>query len=467
MKRIAGGLALGVGLLALAPAALGNDAAPGGGKAETERRLEEVLAELEAQRLEIQGLKASLQAPEGGGSVGDAVKEYLASEEGKKLLGKGATDFTASWKEGLVLETSDKAFSLKIQGRIMYDMVFPDADDDVEAAVGDFDATAGFRRLRVEMGGTIHDVIYFQNTVDFSATPHALKDNYIGIKGLPGGLHFQAGYFKEPVGLEELTSSKYITFMERSIATNAFAPAHNMGVMVFASHLEDRLNWAFGDFSDHAAGGVGPTQITHNFTGRVCGAPILDKEKKMVLHVGGSFQDRSPESENDRLRVRPEMPFVPRTEDSGTFGVDTEMILGLEAAFVHGPFSVQGEYFTGSFEDHPDAPGASPDYSGYYLYGSWFATGESRPYKGGTFQRIKPKKNFDLKGGTGALELKARFAAVDLSDDGQGSGTGHDVTVGANWHLNPNTRVMLEYVLHTIHQVGDVSAIQMRLQVDF
>ena len=235
MKRIAGGLALAAGLLAFAPSSLAAEPDGAEGKSGTEKRLEEVLAELEAQRAEIRTLQAKLNVQDGSGGVADAVKKYLESEEGKKALGKGGTDFKAYWKEGLNFDSADKEFTLKVQGRIMYDVVLPDADDDLEAAVGDFDATSGFRRLRIEMGGTIHKIIYYQNTIDFSATPHQLKDNFIGIKDLPAGLWFQGGYFKEPVGLEELTSSTYITFMERSIATNAFAPAHNLGFMIGAS----------------------------------------------------------------------------------------------------------------------------------------------------------------------------------------------------------------------------------------
>ncbi|HEU4394131.1 MAG TPA: porin [Planctomycetota bacterium] len=470
MKRIAGGLALAAGLLAFAPPALAGEPGDADGRTSTEKRLDEVLAELEAQRTEIRSLQARLAAEDGSGGVGDSVKQYLESEEGKKALGKGATDFKVSWKDGLSFETSDKQFSLKVQGRIMYDMVFPDADDDLEAAVGDFDPTVGFRRLRVEMGGTIFENIFYQNTIDFSATPHQLKDNFIGMKGLPGGLQVQAGYFKEPVGLEELTSSKYITFMERSLATNAFAPAHNMGIQASGSHMEDRLNWAFGDFTDHAVNGVGPTQWQHNFTGRICGAPVLDKEKKQVVHLGLSVQDRSPETENDRFRARPEMPFVPRTVDTGTISVDTEFIIGLEAAWVSGPISIQGEYFTADIDDHPDAPGGSPSFDGYYLQASYWLTGESRPYSKGTFGRVKPKSEFTTKGGTGALELKARFASVDLDDDGVTGGEGDDITIGANWHLNSNTRVMLEWITHDADLAavsGTVTAIQVRFQIDF
>jgi len=80
---------------------------------------------------------------------------------------------------------------------------------------------------------------------------------------------------------------------------------------------------------------------------------------------------------------------------------------------------------------------------------------------------VTPNSNFDLKGGRGAFEAKARFAAVDLEDDGLAGGEGDDITLGVNWHLNSNTRVMLEYVTHDRDGVGDVQAIQFRFQIDF
>ncbi len=469
MKRVAGGIALAATLFALAPMAPANDAAAKDGKSEAERRLEEVMAELDAQRLQILDLKARIQAP-AEGSVDDAVKKYLESEEGKKALGRGPSDFKASWKDGLTFETGDKAFTLKVGGRAMYDFVMPDADDEVEAAVGDFDPQQGFRRLRVEMSGTIHESIYFINSLDFAGAALAYKDNYIGYKGIPLIGHAQVGYMKEPVGLEEMTSSKSITFMERSLANNAFAPAHNNGFMIFNSVLDDRLNWFLGDFSDNAAGGPGNVQMTHNISARIVGTPIFDKEKNLLLHVGLSAQDRNPESENDRFRVRPGIPFLPRTQDTGTISVEKERILGLETAFVMGPLSLQGEYYQAAVSDHPDAPGASPDFTGYYVQASYWVTGESRAYKNGCFGRVKPKNDFTSKGGTGAVELAVRLDSLDLEDDGVTGGEGDAITVGINWHLNANARIMLNYVMYDVENGaldGSVNSLALRFQIEF
>ena len=466
MRRLAVAVALALGGIAAGGPARASDADPEG---KPDPALEEVRARLEEQRREIEDLKARLGTEEGKAAVGDAVKEYLESEEGKKALGASAADFRVSWKEGIAFETRDGNFTLKVGGRLHYDTVLPDADDDLEALVGDIDATAGLRRARVEFSGTIFGNVFYANAIEFAGSATTFKNNYVGLKGLPGGLSFQAGYFKEPVGLEELTSANYITFVERSLANNAFAPSFDNGMMVFASHLEDRLHWAVGDFADNGSGGPAPVRFQHNFTGRVCGLPFRSKvaERESLVHLGASFQDRSPESEDDRIQVRPSVPFVPRTQDTGLFSVDSERILGLEAAAVHGPFSVQGEWYRGDYDDHPDAPGPSPAYEGWYAMASWFVTGETRPYRGGAFGRVKPKSAFDGKGGTGAVELAVRYSALDLDDDGLDGGTGHDTTLGVNWHLNTNARVMVNYVLYTRHGVGDVNSLVFRVQVDF
>ena len=47
-----------------------------------------------------------------------------------------------------------------------------------------------------------------------------LKDAYITITKIPGIGNLQFGHFKEPIGLELLTSSKYISIMERGLTNS-------------------------------------------------------------------------------------------------------------------------------------------------------------------------------------------------------------------------------------------------------
>ena len=85
---------------------------------------------------------------------------------------------------------------------------------------------------------------------------------------------------------------------------------------------------------------------------------------------------------------------------------------------------------------------------------------------------MKPKKPLDMKGeGSGAVELAVRYAKIDLDSEGIQGGVGSDVTFGVNWYLNPNARVMLNYVTHHVRWNsdldGDVNSVAVRFQINF
>ena len=124
-------------------------------------------------------------------------------------------------------------------------------------------------------------------------------------------------------------------------------------------------------------------------------------------------------------------------------GVD---ILDTEVAYVSGPFSVQGEWFN-AFVDKSD--GGTPFFWGFYVLGSYFVTGESRPYNKsrGVFQKISPTHPFrPLRGQWGALELALRWSYVDLKSAGVRGGRERNLSAGLNWYLWPRTRLIFNYI---------------------
>jgi phosphate-selective porin OprO/OprP len=127
------------------------------------------------------------------------------------------------------------------------------------------------------------------------------------------------------------------------------------------------------------------------------------------------------------------------------------LLLGAEAAFVYGPFSVQAEYVLCDV----DAPTqGDPVYSGWYAQASWFLTGECRTYERGRarFGMVRPCRPFFCEDcgsmGSGAWEIAARFSTVDLNDGDVAVRGGEEwnATVGVTWYVNNNVRVMLNYV---------------------
>ncbi|MHC4474643.1 MAG: OprO/OprP family phosphate-selective porin [Planctomycetota bacterium] len=378
----------------------------------------------------------------------------------------GPTDFRVYWKEGLRLDSGDGNFKLKIGGRIMHDWTWVGEDRDIKSDVGEQEDGTEFRRVRLYTSGLVYDNVEFKLQFDFAGSDADLKDAYLGLTDFPlGGL--RAGHFKEPFGLEELTSSKYITFLERALPIEAFSPSRNAGVMLFDTAYDERATWAVGLFRDTDDFGERQDDGGYSFTGRVTALPWREDGGASLMHVGAAVSQRNDTGESARYRSRPEAHLLDRFVDTGSFAIDHADLLGLEAAWVEGSLSVQGEYIMANADQRGTSAGANFD--GYYIQASYFLTGEHRKYKpsAGAFSRVKPKENFGFGGGLGAWEVALRYSQLDLDDSSLSGGQLDDITAGLNWHLNPNTRLMWNYVHADKDNIGNADILLMRLQIDF
>jgi len=390
-----------------------------------------------------------------------------------------------SWKDGLEFQSADKkTFKGKIGGRLHLDVASFSQDDDSETQVGDIPAGAEFRRARLSVEGEIGVALptFFKVEVDFAGgIPDggtvAFKDVFLGLRAIPGPGNFQAGHFKEPSSLEGLTSSRYLTFMERSAAVEAFWPERNLGAMFYNTALEERLVWAAGGFTEVDDNNPNSLVLDSNWraVGRVAGQPWWDEESKgrKFVHLGISGSYYEPRDGAHRFRSRPEAHLAPRFVDTGSIPADHSVLVGTEAALVYGPFSVQGEYFR-NWVSATTTTGDSPSFDGYYLFGSWFITGESRAYRRatGAFDRLRPTNNFGLgeHSGAGAWELALRYSRVNLNDEGISGGRVHDYTAGVNWYLNPNMKIQFNYTLANLESdglEGNTHIFQTRFATDF
>ncbi len=317
------------------------------------------------------------------------------------------------------------------------------------------------------------DDLEFKLQFDFAGGDADIKDAYLRFKNLPFVGNVTIGHFKEPFSLEELTSSKYITFMERALP-NVFAPGRNMGIMAQNHAFKKRATWAVGlfrDVNDYADGDADGGNA-YNLTGRATWLPWYEDKGRKLVHLGVAYSLRHPE-DAVQIRQRPEAHFVSQYfTDTGLFDAEWLNVFGGEFALVYGPFSIQGEYI-GIAADAPVA--GNPCMNGFYMQTSYFLTGEHRVYdtKNGIFKRVKPKKNYSRKdGGWGAWEVAARYSFLDL-DDGSladSARTMQNATIGLNWYLTPNVRLMWNYIRsyvdgNDVSSAADIFA--MRAQVDF
>lgn len=205
------------------------------------------------------------------------------------------------WKDGLRMETSDKQFKLKLGGRMMADWAWFDVDDEIDAVTGKNEDGAEFRRARLYVAGEIYENVIFKAEYDFAGGEAQFKDVYIGLKDLGPLGTFRAGHMYEPVGLEEQTSSKYITFMERSL-TSVFIPSRNTGFQFNNTCADQKVTWSIGAF--HDTDDFGDSEGDNwNVSTRVTGTPLVTDDA--LVHLGFSYRYGVPNDTQLRLRQRP------------------------------------------------------------------------------------------------------------------------------------------------------------------
>ncbi len=293
------------------------------------------------------------------------------------------------------------------------------------------------------------------------------------ITKIPGVGNFQIGHFKEPVGMELLTSSKYITMMERGL-TNPLTPERNTGAMLFNSQFSNRMVWALGYFlpSDDFGTYVGDK---YHITARLAGTPMYNDGKEngiyKVIHLGVSYTNQYQANSKYVLKSRPESHLIETIAIAEIDMAKAVNQIGGELALVFGPVSLQSEYINTNAQTAPgsDLQNSNYHFSAFYGTISWFITGEHKNYKNseGVFDRVKPKKNFGSEKGPGAWEIALRYSDLDLEDTDIHGGELANITAGLNWYLNPATRFMFNYVIANLKGVGNTSIFQMRFQIDF
>ncbi len=371
---------------------------------------------------------------------------------------------------------------IKWGGRIQFDGATMSSDDpSVDAQL--LDGTE-FRRARLFASGSFNEWVIFKLQIDFADSfaltttdsgndvvttreSPAFKDVFIHFQNLPGVGGITAGHFKEPFSLEEKTSSKYITFMERA-RPNVFAASRNNGLM-FSNEIKDgRMTWAAGVFAETDQDGRS-TSNGANYVARITGLPWSKGDGKF-LHFGLSLSHRKPDEGFINYESRIGTHLAGKLINAGGIPADENNLWDAEVAWVNGRFSAQGEYIASSAEtDTSDV-----DTSGYYAQVSIFVTrGDHRTYKNrfGSFGRVVPGNSFEIrKGGSGAVELALRYSSLDFSETVLGEEYSN-VTFGANWYLNKYTRLVFNASTfeaeNPLTGTVDADVYQARIQVEF
>lgn len=384
------------------------------------------------------------------------------------LLGPLSRDPDFTVTDGVSFSNEDLGLTLNLGGRIFLDAAYYFEDGN-----RDLTDSFGFQDVRLEAESTLGDDWSSRLSLgvsldDSRSIDLSIKDIYVRYLGF-SPIEFTVGQQKEPFSLEEITSSRRLIFLQRALP-NTFPPSTSLGFAV-RTHGE---RWTANAGGFIRGIGVDQNHGDQGFglSGRFTTSPILEEDH--VLHLGGSVSLRKAASDDDvSYSSRPEVGIADfKFVNTGRIeGADRIRTMGIEGAYIHGPYFLQGELMLANVGRQDGF--ADTWFNGLYVMGSWFVTGESRSYlhKIGTFGSITPTHRL------GAVELAARYSRIDLTSKDIKGGVEQNVTLGLNWYIRRQVRLMANYVLVWADAAadgngtltgGDSSQIfQVRLQVSF
>jgi phosphate-selective porin OprO/OprP len=369
--------------------------------------------------------------------------------------------------------------SVTVNGVFQSDAGWIHQDSNSETQYGQIQDGADFRRARLSAKGSVTELTnyFFQMDFGFFGRP-TFTDVWVEQTKVPFFGNVRIGQWKQPFGLETVSSFRYTTFMERSVLFQPFTPFRHIGIG-FYDHSDDLSNtWAASVFrsGQDQFGGTLSSDGGYGTAERLTWVPVWDRDGKNYVHLGVGHFFNAPPEDTINFRTIPEFfvgangpgavgssgQAVPGGSNGTPFFVATGPlasvpyynVLGSELLWVEGPFSLQSEAMVNLVNQN----GVNSALPRAYAQAGYFLTGEHRPYdrKTGTIDRVIPKSNLTFAGtncnpGLGAWEVAGRWSWLDLNDNAIQGGTIVDYTAGVNWYWNPYTKMVFNYV----HSISD------------
>jgi len=399
-------------------------------------------------------------------SLAKEVESYLA--EAPAAAG-GDSTMKAFWKNGLQFETADKAFTAHVGGRVVFDQAYFGSDDYGGAQKQD---SWYFRQVWFTAEGTLYTNAFYKLDLDFSTGAVVLKNIYLGLKSLGPAGTFTAGQFKQPFSLSEVTSFRFITFMERAAPTVAFAPSYQDGFMLASNFLEEKRLLAAISVFKATTNGTATDNSGYGVAARFAAFFLEDDDSHRILHVGFCYAYAGTPAGTRQFRARPDIGTGARFVDTGAVAADNVALYDFEVLFTWRKLHAQAEYY---WADLSGGGGPEPTFTGFYVEVGCFLAGGRVNYSKTKKALDRPiiEDNFHAGGGgKGAWQIAVRYDNVDLSDSGVTGGLQEGFTFGVNWYWNPNLRVMFNVIRMDISEGGpygdgNLTVFGTRLQLDF
>lgn len=262
------------------------------------------------------------------------------------------------------LTISSGVNSLTIGARMQFRWTLDDREegslDTAGDGVGDADGLASqfdIPRMRISFtGGVFRPWLRYSFQYEFSRTSgesaSKIKDAAIEIRPTGQPFRVNLGQFKVPFGLQQLTSSGRLQFVDRAITDAKFNPSREMGIMISGLVASRRVGYDVGVFNGSGES-VRQNTRAHLWAARAYVQPVgpyslaeasPDAPERPVVHVG--------------VGVRGGKQIRGRTS-SGVFErADDQRAANLEFAFKASRLYATAEHFWMSDEqDNPAALG--------------------------------------------------------------------------------------------------------------
>lgn len=390
-------------------------------------------AELQAMRAQMQAMAARIDSLEGQLAAAQAQAEAATEASGTALAAATEAKESAAveWK-GAPRIKGKGGWSFKPRGRLQYDagVISAPSSTDVDDGFG-----SEARRIRLGVEGDVPGGFGYKFEADFTANEVEVSDAMLTYEDK--NLKVAIGQQNNFQSMEELTSSRFTSFMERAAFTDAFNFERRVGLSG-AVKAGDVLVQT-GLFSDNMA------DLSNKQWGADGRVVFMPKTGTAQLHLGGSlhYTDVDGSMQDIRYRQRPFVHFTGiRFVNTDYMTTSSETGYGLEAAVISGPFHFASEAFWQSVA----RPGfADPTFFGGYAEVGYFLTGgDTRGYKDGIFDRVKPARPVG-EGGIGAVQVNVRYDRLDLNDAGIVGGTQDGYAISVIWTPTDYTRFMINY----------------------
>lgn len=442
-----------------------------GGVAQAQETPEARIARLEAALADLQAQLADLKA-----SSGASIAQVRAAQQatvvslgnGRPTIATSDGQFTAAFRG--VLQLDGAIYDQDSAGPLASDPrrgSFGDATENDHAR--DLSDGANFRRVRLGVEGRAFGDFEYNFLYDFGGSGveegGKISAAWVQYNGL-GRVKLRVGAYAPVTSLEDAASSNSALFAERaSVAETVRGIAGGDGRTAIGV-LSSGERWNAAAAITGNTIGVSSYDEQASFVSRFAYVPY--RRESSLIHLGvnttvvfspaASGPDIAPAGAvtNIRLRDRPEIRVDgARLVDTGNIDADRLTSVGAEFGVQRGPLYLQAEYFDINVERR-NSPLPDPEFSGWYVQGSWILTGESRRYAiaNAGFDGPRPARPFSPRDHQwGAVELALRYSSLDLNflenaTPAAGSVRGGEqeiLSVGLNWYLNNAVTLQAAY----------------------